>query len=368
MATRRPILIAAQPLDGGVAAHVIQLVEGLAPQEFEINVACPRESTTWQELDGRDGVVLHRIRPDRQPGPGDAATLASLMPLVRRAEVIHAHSSKAGFLARLAALTAGRRRRCIFTPHGWSFWAAEGAQSRTYVGLERMAAHWCHLLVALSQAERAAGLAAGVGREEQYRVILNGVDVERFSITPQPVPDRIVVVTRFAPPKRNDLLVEAFASIRRTRPHAELHIVGDGPNRGALERQIGELGVEGAVRLLGRRDDVPEILSRAACFAFASDYEGCPLAVIEAMAAGVPVVATGVGGVPELVADGESGLVVVPGGAAALAAALEAVLADPARAGGMGRAGRTIARSRLSHERMIGDLLGLYEEVATGGE
>ena len=71
MATRRPILIAAQPLHGGVAAHVIQLVEGLPPQEFEINVACPRESTIWTELEGRDGVVLHRIRPHREPGAGD---------------------------------------------------------------------------------------------------------------------------------------------------------------------------------------------------------------------------------------------------------------------------------------------------------
>ncbi|MEP6893617.1 MAG: glycosyltransferase [Gaiellaceae bacterium] len=366
MATRRPILIAAQPLHSGVAAHVIELVEGLPADEFEINVACPRESTMWQELGGRDGVVLHRIRPHRQPGPGDLATLATLLPLVRRAELIHAHSAKAGFLARVAALTAGRRRRCIFTPHGWSFWAAGGAEARVYLGLERLAAHWCHSLVALSQAERAAGLDAGVGREEQYRVIFNGVDVERFALTPEPVPDRIVLVTRFAPPKRNDLLVDAFAIVRRTRPQAELHIVGDGPDRGALERQMGELGLDGPVRLLGRRDDVPEILSRAACFVLASDYEGAPLAVIEAMAAGVPVVATGVGGVPELVADGESGFVVPGGEAPALAAAVEAVLSDPSRARQMGDVGRVIARSRLSHERMIRDLLSLYEEVAKG--
>jgi glycosyltransferase involved in cell wall biosynthesis len=180
------------------------------------------------------------------------------------------------------------------------------------------------------------------------------------------VPDRIVVVTRFAPPKRNDLLVEAFALIRRTRPQAELHIVGDGPDRATLERQIGELGVDGAVRLLGSRDDVPELLSRAACFVLASDYEGSPLAVIEAMAAGVPVVATGVGGVPELVADGETGFVVPPGAASALAAAVEAVLSDPARARRLGAAGRVIARSRLSQERMMSDLLRLYEEVAEG--
>jgi glycosyltransferase involved in cell wall biosynthesis len=290
--------------------------------------------------------------------------LASLMPLVRRAELVHAHSSKAGFLARLAALTTGRRRRCIFTPHGWSFWAAEGPEARLYLGLERLAAHWCHSLVANSEAERAAGLRAGVGRERQYRVIVHGIDVERFAITPAPVPERIVAVTRLAPQKRNDLLVEAFALIRRTRPKAELHIVGDGPDLAALERRIVELGLEGTVCLLGRRDDVPEILSRAACFVMTSDYEGCPIAVIEAMAAGVPIVATDVGGVPELVADGESGLLVPPGAAPPIAAAVDAMLADPARASRLGHAGRTIARSRLSRDRMIRDVLRLYEEVA----
>jgi glycosyltransferase involved in cell wall biosynthesis len=367
MTTRRPILIVAQPLHSGVAAHVIQLVEGLPAQEFEINVACPRESTMWTELDGRDGVVLHRIRPHREPGPGDLRTLASLLPLVRRAELVHAHSSKAGFLARLAALTAGRRRRCIFTPHGWSFWAAEGAEARRlYLGLERLAAHWCHALVANSEAERAAGLDARIGREQQYRVIVHGVDVERFAITPEPVPDRIVTVTRLAPQKRNDLVVEAFALIRRTRPQAELHIVGDGPDLASLQRRIVELGVEGAVHLLGRRDDVPEILSRAACFVMTSDYEGCPISVIEAMAAGLPVVATDVGGVPELVADGSSGLLVPPGAAPRVAAAVETMLADPARAGEMGHAGRAIARGRLSHERMMDAVLALYEEVARG--
>jgi glycosyltransferase involved in cell wall biosynthesis len=142
--------------------------------------------------------------------------------------------------------------------------------------------------------------------------------------------------------------------------------VGDGPDRGALERQIGELGVSEAVRLLGRRDDIPEVLSRAACFVLASDYESSPFAVIEAMAAGVPVVATGVGGVAELVADGKTGFVVDAGSARALATAIEAVLSDPVRARQMGQAGRATARSHLSQERMIGDVLRLYDEVAAG--
>jgi glycosyltransferase involved in cell wall biosynthesis len=362
MAARR-LLIVAQPLHGGVASHVLELVEALPKDAFAVNVACPRESSIWQRLERVDGVVLHRIRPHREPALADVATLSTLLRLVPRMEIVHAHSSKAGFLARLASLLVGSRKRCVFTPHGWSFWAAGGAEGRLYLELERAAAHWCHALVALSDAERAAGLEAGVGREEQYRVIANGVDVERFALVPDPLPNRIVMVGRLAPPKRTDLLVQAFASIRRAHPGAELQIVGEGPDRAEIERQVRELGLGGGVHLIGERHDVPELLSRSACFVLASDYEGCPLAVIEAMAAGVPVVATGVGGVPELVEEGRSGFVVPPGAPEALAVAVEAVLADPARARRMGDAGREIARSRLSRERMVGELVRLYGEI-----
>ncbi len=361
--TARRLLLAAQPLHGGVASHVLELVEGLPKDAFEVNVACPRESSIWQRLEDVDGVVLHGIKPHREPALADIATLSTLLKLVPRMEIVHAHSSKAGFLARLASALVGRRRRCLFTPHGWSFWAARGAEARLYLELERLAAHWCHALVALSSAERAAGLEQRVGREEQYRVVVNGVDLERFALVPDPVPNRIVVVGRLAPPKRNDLLVQAFAEIRRGNPSAELQIVGDGPDRADVERRVRELGLEGGIHLLGQRHDVPELLSRAACFVLASDYEGCPLAVIEAMAAGVPVVATGVGGVPELVEDGRSGLVVPPGAPESLVAAVESVLADPARARAMGEAGRAIARRRLSRERMVGDLVRLYDEI-----
>ena len=194
-------------------------------------------------------------------------------------------------------------------------------------------------------------------------MIGNGVDIERFALEPDPVPNRIVAVGRLAHPKRTDLLVQAFASIRRAHPSAELQIVGDGPDRADVERRVRELGVQEGVRLLGDRDDVPELLSRSGCFVLASDYEGCPLAVIEAMAAGVPVVATGVGGVPELVEDGRTGFVVAPGDPQALAAAVERVLLDPEGARKMGEAGRAIARSRLSRERMVGELVRLYDEV-----
>jgi len=364
VAQPRRLLVAAQPLDGGVARHVIALVGALPHDRFAVDVACPRTSTTWAELEGVPGVELHAIGPHRRAHAGDTASLLTLARLAGRADVLHVHSSKAGFLGRVASLLQGRRRRCVFTPHGWSFWAAEGAESRLYAGVERAAARWCGAIVALSRDERDAGLAEGVGRPEQYRVIPNGVRLDRFVLPRSPVRGRILMIGRLAPPKRPDLALRALAAVRTRVPEAELHVVGDGPLRGSAERLAGELGLGESVRFLGHREDVPELLAHAECALLASDYEGCPLSVVEAMAASVPVVATAAGGTAELVTPGRTGTLAPRGDADALAAALEDVLADPARAAELGAEGRRNAEADLSLERMVERLVGLYDELA----
>src|SRR4051794_35213676 len=101
MDSPRRLLLAAQPLDGGVARHVVSLVDGLPPGRFEVDVACPRTSLAWASLAGRPGVTLPSIRPHRRPSPGDAGSWLTLLRLVSRADVVHVHSSKAGFLGRL---------------------------------------------------------------------------------------------------------------------------------------------------------------------------------------------------------------------------------------------------------------------------
>ena len=227
-----------------------------------------------------------------------------------------------------------------------------------------LAARWCRTIVALSAAERDAGLDARVGRRDQYRVIPNGVPLERFALPRRPVRGRILMVGRLAPPKRPDLALRAFASVRERIPEAELHVVGDGPLRAEAEALAAELGLAGSVRFLGTREDVPQLLAEAECALLASDYEGCPLAVVEAMAASVAVVATEVGGVGELVRPSVTGAVAPKGDAEALAAALSEVLADPQRPAALGAAGRRFAEEQLSLERMVGRLVGLYDELA----
>lgn len=358
------LLLASQPIDAGVPGHVLELVASLDRDRYRVDVACPRSSTLWTALAGEPGISLHEIGPSRELGPGDASTFAKLLPLVRNADVVHAHSAKAGFLARLAAASQGRARRCIFTPHGWSFWAAQGPRRELYRGLERLAARWCLKLVAVSEHEREAGLAAGIGRPSQYEVVLNGIEVERFSRPPEPVPGRLLVVGRLAPPKRPDLVLRALHALRARLPDVELHLVGDGPLREPAEQLAHELSLASRVRLLGTREDVPELMRTAACVVLASDYEGCPVSVIEAMAAAVPVVATRVGGVPELVEDGRTGFLVEPGAHEALAAALARVLERPELGRILGETGREIARRRLTRERMAAATSALYDEAA----
>jgi glycosyltransferase involved in cell wall biosynthesis len=341
---------------------VLDLIRSLDSDSYRITLACPRESVLWDELEG-SGVELHAISPAREPRPADVRTLLTLVRLVRRADVVHGHSAKAGFLVRLAALLAGRRSRCVFTPHGWSFWSASGATGRLYLALERLAARWCRTIITLSADERDAGLAGGVGTRDRYEVIPNGVDLERFAAPAAPVDGRILMVGRFAPPKRHDLVVGAFARLHPDFPAAELWFVGDGDGLAAAQRLATELGVDGSTRFLGVRGDVPALLAGAACVVLASDYEGCPLSVIEAMAAGVPVVATGVGGVPEVVEDGVSGIVSAPGSVDGLADGISTLLADPSAAARMGAAGRAAAAERFSRERMAAETELVYTRI-----
>lgn len=362
---RRRLLLVSQPLEGGVTRHVLDLVRGLDPDVYQIDVACPRASDLWASLEGTPGVRRYAIAPNRQPTLADGVTLGRLLALAKRADIIHAHSSKAGFLARLAAAAHGRASACIFTPHGWSFWSGRGAKARAYRSLERMAARWCRTIIAVSEYERRAGLAHRIGAPEQYRVIRNGVDLQRFDGRYAPVSGRVLMVGRLAAPKRPDLAIRAVQALRSRFPNLALDLVGDGPERRRIEDLIADLGLRDRVRVLGSRHDVPALLSSAQCVVLASDSEACPLSVIEGMAAGAPVVASRVGGMPEIMEAGATGILTDPGSVEALATALGDVLSDPQRAQRMGEAGRRRAQREFSSRAMVDDIVRAYDEVAS---
>ena len=157
------------------------------------------------------------------------------------------------------------------------------------------------------------------------------------------------------------MLVEAAARLRETHPEAQVLIAGEGPERAGLEALRERLGVDGAVRLLGVRNDVPDILAALDVAVCCSDFEGGPLSVMEYMGAGLPVVATRVGGLPELVKDGETGVLVEPRDPAALAAAIGELLDDPGRRDRLGAAGRELRSSEYDIDVWVRRLEDLYE-------
>jgi glycosyltransferase involved in cell wall biosynthesis len=168
-----------------------------------------------------------------------------------------------------------------------------------------------------------------------------------------------VCVARFARQKNHALLVKAFAQGPASRPNARLILVGDGVLRGELETQVTSLGLAGRVRFLGLRSDIPELLGASDVFVLSSDFEGNPLSVLEAMAAGLPIVSTAVGGVPSLLENGTSGLLVQHGDAAGLSSAMESLLADRKLRQAMGAA--AARRGRESFD--VANMVHAYEEV-----
>jgi glycosyltransferase involved in cell wall biosynthesis len=213
----------------------------------------------------------------------------------------------------------------------------------------------------VSETERREGLAARTCRPDRTVVIRNGIDPSLFQPRrhERAARPRVVSVGRLKAPKDFTTLLDALARVQGY----EAVVVGDGPERAMLQARLESLGIGGSVSFEGERDDVPALLSASDCFVLSSSSEGMPISVLEAMAAGLPVVASDVGGVHELVADGVTGTLVPAGEAAALAAALEPLLADDGLRARMGGAGRAAVEERFTVARVRDEHLALYRRL-----
>jgi glycosyltransferase involved in cell wall biosynthesis len=332
---------------GGAQTYVAQLLPAVA-EHCEVVVAAHGDGPLRDAA--RDAgvrfVALRHVRRALHPGH-DLLGLLELMALIRRErpDIVHANSSKAGVLGRLAALLMRVPSR-VFTVHGWAFKAYTGLASSLYRWADRLMGPLTSLTICVSETERAAGLAAGTCRARSTVVIPNAVDVDAATRARHDGdPPRIISVGRLAAPKDALTLVRALAALGPI-PFSAL-LVGDGPDREVVEAQVRSLELEARVALAGARTDVPALLAGADVFVLSSRSEGAPISILEAMAAGLPVVASEVGGVGELVADGETGLLVPAGDPERLAAALGSLLADPALRRRLGAAGHARARERF---------------------
>lgn len=349
---------------GGAQVHVLELLRAFRDRaELHLGVGEDWDGFLIQEA-GKLGVAVHVV-PDllRPLHPlRDLRALWEVVGLLRRVRphLVHAHTSKAGFLGRLAARAVGIRS--LFTAHGWAF--AEGVpegQRRLALLLERWAGRWGDGVIAVSEADRALALRYGVLPPEKVVVVHNGVPDTPYRANPRGEPPRMVMVARFAPPKDHALLLRALHRLKGL-PWT-LDLVGDGPLLEKVKALAGNLGLADRVRFLGARRDVDRVLAEAQVFVLASRWEGLPLSVLEAMRAGLPVVATEVGGVGEAVVEGVTGFLVPRGDEEALSQKLRLLLQDPRLREQMGRAGRKRYEEAFTLEETVRATWDVYREL-----
>jgi glycosyltransferase involved in cell wall biosynthesis len=345
---------------GGAQTSVSLLLPGLT-REFDVTLAAHGSGPLCDaaESAGIPFIPLRHVRRQVRPWQ-DALALVELVCLCRRIrpDVVHLHSSKAGILGRLGAALAGVRVR-LLTVHGWSFAAYGGPAGRLFLWAERLVRPLTTTVICVSRATREQGLVARACDPGRTVVIHNAVDARSFVETRRADgPPRMISVGRFAFPKDFATLVDALAAIpvdyRAT-------LVGDGPARPETATAIALHGLDAKVELLGARDDVRDLLASSDIFVLSSRCEGHPISILEAMAAGLPVVATNVGGVAESVVHGQTGVLVPAGEVAALAAALRLLVEDEQLRRRLGAAGRARARELFDVPRFRAAHLELYQ-------
>jgi glycosyltransferase involved in cell wall biosynthesis len=371
---------------GGPALHVAYLTAGLRERGYDTTLVAGSlargEDSMAFVADARDVEIVRIDKLGRDISPlRDLVATLRLARLIRkeRPDILHTHTAKAGTVGRVAALLAGRRRPpiVVHTFHGHVLRGYFGPlRSSFFRLLERWLAARTTALIAVSPQVRDDLVALGIAPRERFAVIRLGIELgERVAAEQNGRdesrrylgigPDRFAVgwIGRMTAVKRTDDVLVAFKRLRDEGVDAVLCMVGDGPDRPQLERRAHELGVVRDTLFLGYQEEVAPFYAAFDALVLPSSNEGTPVSAIEALAAGRPVVATRVGGVPDVVAEGEDGFLVEPGATDDLADRLAELARDPELRERMGEAGRQRVLPRYAVDRLVDDVDRLYRSL-----
>ena len=366
---------------GGPAVHVILLTAGLRTRGYSTFLAVGKESAregNMLHLAGAKGVECLQVGAlGRAIRPlADARALWDLCRLMRRfrPDIVHTHTAKAGVLGRLAARIAGVPV-VVHTYHGHVLHGYFGPLANAiFRRLERLLGGRTDALVAVSESVRDDLVGLGVAGPDKIHVVPLGLELGNLTGTlprgalrrPAGVPEGaplVGIVGRLAPIKDVPTFLAAAVRVRQAIPAARFAIVGDGEERAALEAESRRLGLADAVHFHGWHRDMTAVYGDLDVVVNCSRNEGTPVALIEALAAARPVVATAVGGTPDLMAGGRHGTLVAPGDPDALAHAIVSVVRDPSPARARAACGRAHVLRHHSSERLVADVDQLYRQL-----
>lgn len=341
---------------GGTERQMLELVRRLDRSRFRVHLACFHREGAWASRaeSCADSVSEFPISSFSSPATLRQAAAFARWCRQRRIAVVQACDLYANIFALPAAAIGGVSYRV------GSRRELNPDKSAGQIGLQRLAYACAHRVVANSEAAATRLRREGVPSRKVVTVH-NGIDLARFDAPARTGPiRRLVTVAAFRPEKAHDVLIAAAAEALAVLPDLSLTLVGDGPTRPATEELVRRHGLEHQVRFAGHADDVAAVLREHDAFVLPSRTEAFPNAVVEAMAMALPVVTTDVGGIPEIVEHGRSGILVPPGHPVALAGAIVDLVRRPAFAHALGRKARTDVAARFSLDRMVSQFESLY--------
>ncbi len=354
---------------GGASMHVLQLLKYMRSLGHEVGlVSSPDKRLITEAKTAGVKVFENPYFVRRFHMLNDVRAFIPVYRAIKdfKPDIIHAHSTKAGVIARFWSAVLGIKS-VIFTAHGWVFTEGKRYIERWVTAqVEKLMAKFTTKIICVSEFDKNLALKFNIAPESKLITIHNGVDPMVFAESLKSKNFKkfdneiyITFVGRLAPQKDIFLLIDAVEPIDGIK----VLVVGDGELRNKVEKYISEKKLNNKIKLLGERFDVPDILAQSDIFVLPSKWEGLPLTIIEAMMSKLPVVATAVGGVPELVDDGITGILVPPGDVKALRFAIKKLVEHPDLRIKMGENGHKKAMEKFKLEDMLVKTLNVYYEV-----
>jgi len=345
---------------GGTERQMVELVRRLDRRRFQVHLGCfhrrgPLQARALEHVASSETFPLIGFRH-----PSTIRQMARFARWCQRlgARIVHTCELYSNLFGLPAAAFAGVEVRI-----GNRRELATQDKTRAQLAAQQLAYRAAHIVVANSQAAADQSQREGLPARK-VRIIPNGLDISRYRPASNRGPvRRLIMVGNLRPEKGHDTLLEALPAILAAEPNVALQIVGDGALRESLTDSIRRRGLSRHVTMLGEREDVPELLSASDVFVFPSKSEAFPNAVLEAMASGLPVVASRVGGIPELIESGHTGVLVEPGNGRQLADATLQLIRNPERARAMGNAARVHVEQHFSFDRMVASFEELYLSI-----
>jgi glycosyltransferase involved in cell wall biosynthesis len=375
----RIIHIHTLPVISGSGLNTYLTMRGMDRTAYEVELACAPGGKLIDLIRGQ-GMKVRLFKNLVQPlhPLKDLLGLIDLTRFLRkkRYHIVHTHNSKAGFIGRLAAKWAGVPI-IVHTVHGFAFHDREPAWRQIlFRNLERLASRWCDKMVFISQPLIDWALRDRITRREKIQKIYSGIEIDHF----KPVPDGekkalkeawgiseeapvVGMVSKLWEGKGHTTLIHAFEGLKQEIPEAVLVIVGEGYLRDQLSDLVDRLGLKGSVLFTGFQMDVRRIIATFDVAVLPSFFEGMGRVLLEAMAMGKPLVASSVGGIPDLVHHGKNGLLVTPGSVSELKSGLLTLIRNKALAKEMGKEGRKRISEEFSAGRMAQSIEKLYREL-----